>query len=133
MTPFFLVFFTSGVLTDERGTQAFFNGALGILGALTVAIALQIKPAAEALWRFFGRGDTFWMVVMLFGYFGALIGGAAAALSALQRCSEGFCGSSDDFNNVIIALVSGATYLITLFAISIYDHLVNLRRDDPPD
>jgi hypothetical protein len=131
-TPFFLMLFTSGVLTNDRGTEAFYGGALGILGALVIAIALQVKPAAEALFRFFGRADSFFMVLMLFAYFGTLIGGGAAALSALQACSNGFCGSSDDLNNVLIAIISGTTYLVTLFTIAVYDHLVDLKREAGP-
>ncbi len=130
--PVALVVFTSGVLTDSRGSESFYGGAVGLLGALVISVAFQIKIAAEGLWKFFGRGDTILMVVILFGYLGALIGGGASALAALQDCHKNVCGSSENFNNVILALISGTTFLVTVFAISVFLHLIDLRNGDQP-
>ncbi|HWO82264.1 MAG TPA: hypothetical protein VNM38_00550 [Solirubrobacterales bacterium] len=128
--PLFLVLFTSGALTEARGSEAFYGGAIGLLGALVISIAFQARMAADALWQFFGRGDTILMVAILFGYLGTLIGGGASALTALQDCGKNFCGSSGDFNNVILALISGSTFLATVFIVSVYLHLVDLKKDD---
>jgi hypothetical protein len=127
-SPFLIVLWTWGSFTDQRGHESFYNGALGILGALIIAMALQIRETAEGLWRIMGRAETITMVITLFGYVGALIAGSAATLHALQDCSGGTCGTSRDLNHVIVALVCGAAYLITAFGVALFIHLVELRR-----
>jgi hypothetical protein len=131
LAPFFLQLNTLGILTDARGAAGFDNAAIGILGALVIAIALQVGVAVDLLWKFFGRGDYVFLAAILFGYLATLISGGAAALSALQTCSpKGICGSPEDLNNVIFALISGTTLMATLFTASIYHRLTELKRQD---
>jgi hypothetical protein len=130
IAPLWLAIFKSGALTDAQGSEAFYAGAIGLLGALVISVAFQIRMAADALWRFFGRGDTILMVAVLFSYLGALIGGGASALIALQDCDKNLCGSSENFNNVILALISGTTFLATVFITSVFLHLADLKNDE---
>ena len=134
LVPFFLQMHTFGILTSARGSEAFYNASIGILGALVIAIALQIRAAVDALLRLFGRGDYPLLVPMLFGYLATLISGGAAALSALQNCSSsGICGSPDDMNTVIFALISGAAFLVAVFTASVYHRLTELDQRDQVD
>jgi hypothetical protein len=129
LAPVFLQLHTFGILTEARGAEGFYNAAIGILGALVIAITLQVKAAVDVLWKFFGRGDSYWLAAILFGYLATLIGGGVGALSALQSCSpKGTCGSPDDFNSVVFALVSGAALLATLFTASAYHRISELKR-----
>lgn len=131
LAPVFLQLNTLGIFTDSRGAEGFYNAAIGILSALVIAVALQVGVAVDVLWKFFGRGDYFLLAAMLFGYLATLVSGGVAALSALQTCSpKGICGSPDDFNSVIFALISGTTLVAALFTASIYHRLNELKRQD---
>jgi hypothetical protein len=84
LAPIFLQLNTFGIITNSRGAEAFYSAAVGILGALVIAIALQIRAAVDVLRKFFGPGDYPLLAAILFGYLTTLISGARL-LSPLCR------------------------------------------------
>src|SRR6478672_6719001 len=60
-----------GSLSEARGSPDFFGAALGVLSAVAVAFAFQLRPAVQGFRRL-ARGDRASVVPLLLAFFGGV-------------------------------------------------------------
>jgi len=131
LAPVFFVLRTDGVITDQQGSEQFYQAAIGVLGALLIAFTFQFKSFLQDLYFLIGKGDAFLIVPVLASWLTSFIGGMAFGLSALNCCSDKQCGSVSDFNNMIVALGVAGIYLVLTFVIGAVVAHLQRRPPDP--